>query len=410
MLMQSLSWTADELLAFQRSQLSQLLAHARDNVPFYKDRLNCIFRPDGTIDWSRWTEIPVLTKTDLRDHGPQLTARRLPAGHGIVGSFYSSGSTGIPVKVTTTSLAEIVRRALWVRYYALNGISERGMEIRFLFKPPGEKSFNGKQFHVVKNTLYGNRNLLPARQLDVIAETGATKLSGFTTALVQLAEVNLKRKQPVKLHIVASFGMGLSIEDRRLLEHSFGACVLSPYSSKEGGIMAFQVRPSTQYICCAEAILPEFLSVEGNEDISRMIITPLFNAAQPLIRYDQGDLVTLAGKPYMNGALPMIAEIRGRADDFFFLNGFRVPISGLQDDFMRKQLSAKAFQVAQTGNNAIEVRYVASRYMSPGRKAAMTRHMRVKLKQDFTVTYKKLAAIPANPGGKQQRFLREWQP
>ncbi len=30
--------------AFQSSQLEQLLRHARANVPFYKTRLDCLFR------------------------------------------------------------------------------------------------------------------------------------------------------------------------------------------------------------------------------------------------------------------------------------------------------------------------------------------------------------------------------
>ena len=408
MLMQSLSWTADELLAFQRSQLSQLLVHARDNVPFYKDRLNCVFRSDGIIDWSRWTEIPILTKADLRDHGSQLSARRLPIGHGVKKSFYSSGSTGIPVKVTTTSLAEIVRRSLWTRYYALNEISAPFKTIKFWFTLPGEKSFNGKRFETMDGQLYGNRNLSLAIQLDVIAETAVTRLAEFTTTLVQLADENLKRRQPVRLAVVVAYGMGLCIADRVLLEKSFGARVLSPYSSKEGGIMAFQVQPDTHYVVCAEAIVPEFLPAEGSEELSRMIITPLFNAAQPLIRYDQGDLVKLTPKTYKNGALPVIAEIRGRVDDFFMLKGHRVPIAGLQEDMLRKQLRAKAFQVAQIGDNTIEVRYVAGRYMTPGRKAALTRHMRVKLQQDFDVDYVKLKVIPSTSSGKQQRFRREF--
>jgi phenylacetate-CoA ligase len=410
MLMQSISWSADELLLYQRSQLSQLLVHARNNVPFYRKRLDCMFRRDGSIDWSRWEDIPLLTRSDLRDHGRQLLARRLPPGHGRRSSYYSSGSSGIPIKVTTTTLAGVVRRALWLRVYALNGVQPSGAEIKFWFTRPGNKPFTSRSIVAPDGTIYGNRNLPHEQQLDVIAETGATTLSEFATTMVLMAKLNLRRRRPVKLDLVLPYGMALSEEEQGLIARSFGATVLLPYSSKEGGLMGFQVLPERTHVFCAEAIFPEFLPLQGTTGASRMVITPLFNAAQPLIRYDQGDLVQFGREGFRGGALPVLSRIIGRVDDYFLLKGRQVPVVGLQEDVLMKHMRARAFQIAQTGDNAIEVRYVATRAMTAARKAALTRHMRLKLQQDFAVTYSRRATIPANAGGKQQRFRREWAP
>lgn len=44
MLMESQFWPPEVMLAFQRTQLTQLLLHTRENVPFYKTRLGHVFK------------------------------------------------------------------------------------------------------------------------------------------------------------------------------------------------------------------------------------------------------------------------------------------------------------------------------------------------------------------------------
>ena len=67
MLMESQYWPPEQMLAYQRSQLAQLLRHAKATVPFYKTRLDPVFKKNGEIDWDRWHEIPIVTRADLRD-------------------------------------------------------------------------------------------------------------------------------------------------------------------------------------------------------------------------------------------------------------------------------------------------------------------------------------------------------
>jgi phenylacetate-CoA ligase len=415
MLLDSLHWTPSQLLEFQRSQLAQLLLHAKTNVPFYRTRLDCMFRSDGTIDWERWTDIPILTRSDLRDNGKLLLAKRWPDGHGKVASFESSGSTGVPIKVTTTTLANMVLNALWARFYSLNGVNRVHTHVKFWFTKPGNRKFNERFVRAGKNEpniIYGNRNLPVQQQLDVLQDTKADCLSEFATTLIHMAHENLTRRNPVTLKLVMPYGMALSAADRVVLAQSFKAQVLSPYSSKEAGLLGFHMPSETGYFICADAVVPEFLPAESDrgDGLQRLIITPLFNAAQPLIRYDQGDLVAVAHALRNGCPLPFVTHVAGRSDDYFLLKGKIVPIVGIQDDIVNKLLKAKAFQLAQTGPNAVELRYVATRALQPARKAALTRHLRTKLKQDFSVAYVKCLAIAANAGGKQQRFRREWTP
>ena len=67
MLMESQFWPPAKMLEFQRSQLAQLLRHAKATVPFYKTRLDPLFEKNDDINWDRWHEIPIVTRADLRD-------------------------------------------------------------------------------------------------------------------------------------------------------------------------------------------------------------------------------------------------------------------------------------------------------------------------------------------------------
>src|SRR5690242_20610737 len=82
MLMDSQWWSAEQLRNYQRSQLSQLLHHAKKNVPFYEHRLDAVLKPNGDIDWSRWEEIPIIKRKDMAEHRGAMLATALPAGHG----------------------------------------------------------------------------------------------------------------------------------------------------------------------------------------------------------------------------------------------------------------------------------------------------------------------------------------
>ena len=404
--MESLAWDKPRLLAFQRSQLEQLLRHAKAQVPFYEKRLDVLFRPDGSIDWSRWTDVPILTRADLRDHGDELMARSLPPGHGRTGDFYSSGSTGVPIKVTTTELASKVLNSLWSRVFALNGVSSVSPEIKFSFKKDGNLPFDEDYYIGSNGLINGNRNLSAQRQLDVMAETGARKLTAFAGMMVHLAMENLVRKDRVRLDLAIPYGMAISQDERALVSESFGATVISPYSSKESGLIGFQVLPDPGYVVCAEAILTDFIPADG--DLNRLIVTPFFNAAQPLIRYDQGDLVQVSGRRFGKGALPVIERVVGRADDYFIFNGQRVPVAGLKDDVFLKNLKAKAFQIAQTASDAVEVRYIGDDDATPSGLANLTQHLKQTLKSEFSVIYTRRDTLPTTPGGKTKRYVREW--
>ena len=234
MLMESQFWPPETMLAFQRTQLTQLLFHARENVPFYKTRLDPLFRKNGDIDWSLWHEIPIVTRADLRDRRNELLATKLPPGHGPSEAFTTSGSSGIPVAMETTWFWGQANRAAIRRFHKLHGIVPTKSSASFSSSPKTSELRTSEYLSKAKKVrspgevvaakeLVLNRSLAESRKLDILEAEGIDYIFDIPNNVEVLAIANLSRKNPVRLEALIFHGQGVTLEQRNLFQESFGA-------------------------------------------------------------------------------------------------------------------------------------------------------------------------------------------
>ena len=87
---------------------------ARTHSPFYRFRLNAVFSASGGINWDRWHDIPILSRAEVTAHHAKILSANPPAAHGPFKDMMTSGSTGDPVVVrTTTYLVQLATAAIW---------------------------------------------------------------------------------------------------------------------------------------------------------------------------------------------------------------------------------------------------------------------------------------------------------
>ena len=55
-----------------------VLAHAVRNVPYYRERLEFLLREDGSVDLSKWLQVPTMTRRDLETHYADLIPDQVP--------------------------------------------------------------------------------------------------------------------------------------------------------------------------------------------------------------------------------------------------------------------------------------------------------------------------------------------
>ena len=206
-----------------------------------------------------------------------------------------------------------------------------------------------------------------------------------------------------------SFAAALDEEARELCKAAFGAEIADTYGTQETDHIAAQCRECGEYHISAEACLVEVLRVDGSPagpgEIGRVIVTPLYNYAMPMIRYELGDMAEVgAARPVCGRGLPTLRRILGRYRNMFrYRDGTTAwPVSA--SFRLRKFLDLKQFQVVQTDFDAIEIRYVPDDGAAdrPVDLAALTERVRAVLRQPVDVTVRRVAEIARSRSGKYE--------
>jgi phenylacetate-CoA ligase len=418
MMMESQYWAPQQMLDYQRLQLTQLLAHARNTTEFYKDRLAPVFDRHGNVDLKRWQELPILTRRDLQNHRGAMLSQAPIKSHGPVGTKSTSGSTGQNVQVDYTSFAIQVSMSAWKRFLNWHHVDlNQGYTQVRAYYPDGRIIKKGltveASAHDNIQRSYIKRNMSTARKLHYIGKSKTVNLTDFSNHLEVLARQNLRSKNPVRFSKFFGIGMQTTPQQEALFMESFHATSLSPYSSEESTLMACQCSDNRRnFHICSELNIVEVLDDKGKPvpvgEPGRMITTPLFSSAQPLIRYDQGDVV-VRGPPCACGrTLPVLSEIQGRKDAIFQFPGKQVSMNRFDDDLVQKLLSADGYQFAQVAPTRIVVRYVSPKDASAENETIVRNHVLDMIKTKVEITFSRVNEIHTNAGGKPQRITREF--
>lgn len=376
LLEESEHWPADRLQAWQDEQLSQLLRHAFEQVPFYRERLAPLFRRRWGPRLHKWSEIPILTRADIAAAGDALRADAIPADHGEITTRRSSGTTGDPVVVDITDL----RTAMWgavgqreIRWAGVDPDRRYGV-IRHLpalaeGDPPDGMAYGvGAPFATIfgqAGDCIGLRwDAPPAAKADWLGRVGIRNLNARPSDYREIVHAIATGESPAHaLDAALLLGEPIGPGLRARIADTLGQAPVDRYSAVELGYIALECPEGSGYRVPAETILVEIVDDDGRPlphgKFGRVVATPLFNYASPLIRYDCGD-IAMAGAPLDNSqfALPVIAQIAGRP-----VNRFRDPdgghfwpsLAGIDPDEI---LPCYAWQLAQTGAEAFEFRYV----------------------------------------------------
>ena len=414
MLMRSQYWSAERMQEHQRGQLSQLLMHARRTVPFYANRLDAVFRPDGTIDWDRWTEIPILTRADLREHGEAMQASELPPGHGPTMVQSSSGSTGQPIPTTQAYLTAIASDAAMARAHTWHGIN---FDKRLLNLSDADPS----KGQLPDGTIGGpwgpsfmpgfgegiilNLDSSPAEQLAFIQRCRPDYLAGVPSRVRAVALEARRQGIMVPIEVVFTRAEGVTQAMRELFHAVFGARTIEMYSTQEAARIAHDCPDAPIRHVNAELVLVEIVDNAGRpcpEGVSgRVVLTPYFNTAQPLIRYEIGDVARLQAPCSCGRTLPVLSAIEGRVLHLFALPDGRRFVPNVNDGDV-VALGVEAWQLAQVSASAAEFRYVAP---EPVDKAKAASILRDGLLRELAIKVRRLEGFP--PGRKHISYVNE---
>lgn len=420
-LMKSQYWSPEQMREFQEEQLARLVKHARDHVPFYKDRLEGLVDQRGLIDWARWSDIPVLKRRDLADHGAAMETRSLPASHGGTMRATTSGSTGVPVTVVSSVYANTVGKVAAYRGQEWHGV-DWSKDVLFYMEEKPEK---GVWPTVEEGPPWGpawlpqstgrylrlNGDTPPGRVIEFIAGNPNV---GYLSCRAKVAQVvaleAMRTGRTASLDAVLAFSTAAHEDERDDLDRALGARILNFYSSKEAHVMAYQCPQGNHLHLTEEFVLLEILDDEGRPvpkgTVGRVVVTNLLNWAQPLIRYDHGDLAVEGEHCSCGRTLRVLSKIVGRVTDMFRFPDGRTAAFGVPGGFKPK-FNIRTWQVAQIGPLELEVRYATISDDRAFDEHALAAAIREMMHPGLTIGFKRSDDFLPKDGRKFTEYVNE---
>lgn len=413
-------WPKERLRAAQRADLTRLVNHARSTTDFYRTRLNCLFKPNGEIDWSKWSDLPIVTRADLSWQSTAIRSSKPVLAHGPFGIVKTSGSTGDPVSMLTTRLlsnmstASLWRGQKWANFdwsatmIHLGADSEK-WKAGDLMGPWGP--------YWMKDALKGKRvfstySTSPAQRLDFIKTHGADYAVFSSGTAVSFAEYLRASRTSARLNVAHFRGASANAFVRSDFRELLGAEIVEIYSSKEGGALAAPCPLGHGWHQNAESVLLEVVDDHGKPvqpgQTGRVVITPFGSTAMPLIRYDQGDRA-IAGPIETcpcGRTLPRITAFMGRLrDEFRRPNGEIIPDLSMT---ARVQLGAGIWQIARVAEHSFEVRYKKRDWGVAPDLDAFRKSFSQEFYPDARLELIEVDGFVPGPTGKHREGVDEW--
>jgi phenylacetate-CoA ligase len=399
-------------------KLKGLLRHCYDNVPFYRAQWQALnIEPDDIQSLSDFEKLPVLTKDVIRENYDNLIANNYSGN--IVKT--TGGSSGVPLKFQLDMESDERRRSIMWRGYRWGGY-EIGQRALYLWgADSGPKSLRSRLKDKLYHRIY-NRHIL--NSFAMTADNMGDYLSafnnyrpevvvGYVTPLMLLADWIKANNQIVHSpKVILTGAEALRDFQRERLREVFGCKVVNTYGCRECMLIAAECAHCGKMHCNDDHLLLETVD-EKNQLVKNepgdLLITDLHNYGFPLIRYRNGDRVTLS-EENKSCHLPfsVITEIHGRQLEHIVTPDGNV-IPGEFFPHLLKDVSGLIkFQVIQKTANSIELHFVRGNNFDQSRWEWSLEQIRHQVGESMQLQSMLRQDIPLTVSGKHLVCVNEW--
>lgn len=411
-------WAPQQIQELRDRKLRHLVAHAYDEIAFYRRLLDERGVKPQSIEGVRdLPKLPVMTKEMFHAHWPKLRARDVPDSH--VRIAQTGGTTGTPMRIARDNATGAWSRGCYVRGLAWAGLTLRHRRVRLFGGSLGIEST--RRFDRLRKWLSGDV-FLPAFELgphnveDYVARirrSGARFLIGYASACYLLA--TLVEAAGERLSFKAVFPTAelcpQAWEDT--IARVFSAQVLPYYGCGEVHSLGYSCPEGAGYHTCDEHAVIEVENDAGQvgfEGEGAFLITDLDNRAMPLIRYRNGDAGEIAEPGCACGrSLGRIIRLDGRVNDML-LTTKGAKFSGVIATHSFRLIDhVESYQVVQRAPGQAIVRIVRGpRYDPALEEPKVYSIFRKHLGEGSQVAIEYVTSIAKTPAGKARFVINEY--
>jgi phenylacetate-CoA ligase len=196
---------------------------------------------------------------------------------------------------------------------------------------------------------------------------------------------------------------------RSLALEKLGATIHDRYASQEAGCFAIQCPDTTTYHVQSETIIIELLNDEGapcqEGEIGRVVVTPLFNFAAPLLRYEIGDYAEAGGACTCGRSLPTLKRIMGRRRNMLVGRDGRHYWPQLHGFDFYKVSQCREHQFRQVAPDVIEMWLVVDNPRTDAQEEEMRKIVTAALPVPFEIRFRYVDEFPRGPSDKHEELI-----
>jgi phenylacetate-CoA ligase len=355
--------------------------------------------------------LPVWTKAKQRELFASLSGPPVP------GAFVhaTGGSTGVPTQFYMTRESYEWRTAVSDRGYSWAD-AEAGRRAVFVWgapvkEPTGFSKLKNAVIHRLQNRWFFNSfDFSEARKrecCDLINRVKPEVLVGYAGNLVDLAmycDKNPNQIQWKTPHCVTA-AEGLLPEQRTILQQQLTDEVFMSYGSREFMLIAMEANDHSGLYLSDDNLVVEVVDDDGRSlpdgESGRILVTDLHNHATPFIRYEIGDMGTLAPRSD-NDILPFrkLAAVNGRTQERIVLMDGSERTALLFPHLLKEFDWITGYQVYQETPGAIQLRLLSNKEISKPDSEAVSTLVRSFTSPDLKIDVVRVDRLEQTRNGK----------
>lgn len=405
-------YSTEDICMLQNRKLTLLLKSAYENTVYYRDIFDMLaLKPTDIVTIDDLKKIPILDKETLRSRHDDLINAKIKCTH----HRTTTGSTGVPLDVVYSEDNKLMEMALMRRFernIGVNGLKE----INLWGRPQGD--LRSMLIRKIKSYIYNIRyeNVYDYTRKDFLELLCKLQymphiyLRGFANGVYMLALAAQSKNIKLDISAISVTAEKLYSYQRALINRYLGTNLYDQYGCGEINSIAFECDKHNGLHHAFEHSIIELENEVCDEYGNRtgeLIITNLDNLAMPLIRYKNGDIVTISANECKCGRKGILLKtIEGRLYDFITgPNGRSIHSAFLDHILVESNIlyknGVKEIRIVQTAINEICIQYVCDKVINENDFAFFVKAVSDKL-GDISFGFQRVDSIKNMKSGKRK--------
>jgi phenylacetate-CoA ligase len=396
-----------DLRRWQLEAVNALLAHARDFVPFYRDRL-----PGGPLrTLGELSLIPPFGREEAIAADTQLYSRAT-AGMRLL-RLTTGGTTGPRLEVRCTSAAVHRHYAAFSRFRDWIGIGGDARVAVFVGShtfPAANRSRGAWMADagalVCASDMLGSESL--AAYVERLVAFAPSVIDSYPSSIEAIARfMRWRGDDRLRPATIITSAEPLTPSARRVIEETFGCPVFDHYGHAEMAAFITQCRAGSYHINADYGVvelLRDGVPAQPGE-AGEIVATGFVNYAMPLIRYATGDWA-IAGRPTCacGRTFPTVGRIIGRRADIVTTRTGELLLH--LDPAFKRAPEFLETRIVQDAPDHLVVEAVTNGALDPLQATTLLGDLRAQVGPSVRADLRCVPRLPRTPSGKMRAVIR----